>query len=277
MKKLIHMVFLLCICVIISLQCDNSTSQGAGGFNLTGWWDTADFTVRIIHDSTNNSISLEGPMGDEFAAGTISGNTISIVDDEENPVELTYHNSGDYIDGNDPKGNYIKFTRVSAPPFISLVSRTITIDGNITDWSGITPQLTDTGTDRTDCIPAADIESLSVCTDGDYLVFLLDLAANAVFPHSGHANQEKYQIRIDTNSGNFYELDIISLTNLSIHDSTAGTFTTIGAPGVSGDRIECRVSLSTIGNPVKISVNAGTWSDVIDDDYDETREIYIQM
>lgn len=137
--------------------------------------------------------------------------------------------------------------------------------------------MTDIETDRSDRVPAADIDSMSVCTDGAYLVFFLDLAANATFSHSGPANQEKYQIRIETDPGDEFELLIISTTDLTIYNRQANSFTNIGAPGVSGDRIECRVSLSTIGNPSKISVDALTWSDFIMDSYDETREIYINL
>lgn len=277
MKAFIVLVMTLFLSVVL-FSCESSSDDKSSSKNLTGWWSLGDNSewAYIEHDAATSTVILNSPFGEAKAAGPMTGSIIAWNDLEGGGlITATYHSDGEYIDGNDPHGDYFRFNR-SINPFVQLQSRSIIIDGDISDWRGISPQITDPGTDRPDCAAAADIENVRVCRDGSYLVFLVNLEGDATFPHSGYAN-DKYQIRINCPGDQEYTICIMNTRDVQLYNENTGVWTSIGSPGISYDKMECRLNLGLIGNPEKVSIYAGSWSDHIMHWYDETGSAYFNL
>jgi len=278
---------LLLLSMIAFLSCESSDKNDS--INLTGWWYSNDADIEYVyisHDSYSNTVIMQSELGDDRMKGLISGNTITWSwvngDSKLETIVVTYNSNGQYLDGqhkeeSNPDIEYFKLYRAD-DPFIKLQKKTITIDGNTSDWGGIAPQITDPGSDRSDCSDAANIESLTACLDGNYLVLSIDLVGNAAFPHSGYAN-DKYRIMIECPGNQEFEVRIISNSAFHLYDEIRGESIDIstGNLAIAGDQIECRIDINLLRKPNLITVKADTWSDGIHDCYDETGKLYIDL
>lgn len=143
---------------------------------------------------------------------------------------------------------------------LNIPTQTITVDGNPTDWSGITALATDPQGDDSPSFTGDDIKALYISSDADHLFIRMDLwdNVNTDFQNSPPPYDGSYSICID-NNGPYREMDLgiaynsnLSQWSLSYNGSSTGVPAGLEGPdfvGVSGNIIELRIPLNLIGNP----------------------------
>lgn len=141
-----------------------------------------------------------------------------------------------------------------------IVSRTITIDGNPNDWSGIAAFALDPQGDDYPDINGDDIKALYIARDAYYLFIRMDLwdNVNTNFQNSPPPYHGRYSIFVDNNGPYPYmELGIAYdgyalLWSLGYNGSSGNVPSGLEGPnfvGVSGNIIELKLPLNLIGNP----------------------------
>jgi hypothetical protein len=141
-----------------------------------------------------------------------------------------------------------------------IASRTITVDGIATDWSGIAVLATDPQGDDSPSFAGDDIKALYIARDATNLFIRMDLwdNANLNFQNSPPPYDGRYSIFID-NIGPYPYMELgiaydsyAAQWSLGYNGSSSDVPLGLAGPnfvGVSGNIIELKIPLNLIGNP----------------------------
>ncbi|MDZ7341560.1 MAG: T9SS type A sorting domain-containing protein [candidate division KSB1 bacterium] len=142
-------------------------------------------------------------------------------------------------------------------PFQSII-----VNGDVSDWVGLAPLVTDPQGDDTLNYPGADIQAIYAAQDGNHLFLRMDLweNANTNFRNTAPPEDGRYGFEIETN-GPYSDLhpgicyDGVNLRwSLGYNGSNWNMPSGLEGPefvGVNGNHIELKLPLSLIGNPTK--------------------------
>ncbi len=143
---------------------------------------------------------------------------------------------------------------------IDIPTKTIIVDGNPDDWTGINPLVTDEQGDDSPIYNGDDIKALYIAKDADNLYLRMDLweNVNTSFGNGPSPNEGAYQISV-YNDGPYDRMQLgvgydqsLSQWDLGYNGSSSDYPTGLSGPdyvGVSGGIIEIFVPLSLIGTP----------------------------
>lgn len=144
---------------------------------------------------------------------------------------------------------------------ITIPIATITVDGNTTDWIGITAGVNDPQGDDSSSYTGDDIEAMYLAKDNTNLYIRLDLydPANPNFGNGPSPYEGRYRFQINSNSSTYSNLDV-GLANYYCGQQWAlacnganGTapvsFQGTSFVGVLNNVIEIKIPLADIANP----------------------------
>jgi hypothetical protein len=147
--------------------------------------------------------------------------------------------------------------------------QSIIVDGDIGDWAGLAPLVTDPQGDDSLNYPGADIQAIYAALDGSHLYLRMDLweNANINFRNTAPPEDGRYGFEIETNgpypdlhAGICYD-GYNSQWSLGYNGSNWNMPAGLEGPeyvGVNGNHIELKLPLSLIGNPSKFYEIKGT-------------------
>lgn len=145
-----------------------------------------------------------------------------------------------------------------------IATQTILVDGNPSDWNGITALAVDPQGDDLPSYSGDDIKALYIARDANHLYVRLDLweNVNISFQNSSPPYDGSYCIFID-NDGPFHNMKLgiaydsyAGLWSLGYNYSSYNAPTGLEGPsyvGVNGNIIELKIPLNLIGNPSRYS------------------------
>lgn len=158
---------------------------------------------------------------------------------------------------------------------LTIPTATITVDGNTTDWSGISALATDPqGGDSSTSYTGDDIKDIYVAKDSTNLYISMDLweNANTNFGNGPSPHEGDYRVRINSNSSTYPTLELTTsyfyCGQWSLYCNDSGSSSEIPSliqgpsyVGVNGSVIEFKVPLSVIGNPTDFYSISGEVND----------------
>jgi len=130
-----------------------SITQSAGTINTIAGTINTGGTINGNISGAAITLNYVMPCGSIPLLGTVWGNSMS---------------------GTSSMGNWRAEKVASVPSPIVVTSKTITIDGNVTDWAGISPIITDAVGDS-NSTSGSDISAVYVAKDNSNLYFRIDL------------------------------------------------------------------------------------------------------
>ena len=143
---------------------------------------------------------------------------------------------------------------------INVPTKTVIIDGNPDDWSGINALVTDAQGDDSSSYTGDDIKALYIAKDSNNLYLRMDLwdNANTNFGNGPSPNEGVYQIILH-NDGPYNKMQLgigydyyFSRWSLGYNGSSSNVPQGLEGPdyvGVKGGVIELKIPLTMIGNP----------------------------
>ncbi|GEM_PF-5073710 len=221
--------------------------------DITGWWtDSEGLTIEIRQQQAN--ITVYDVWGTLAAEGAVSNDTVFMF--VEGDTLVFVYSDGTLV-GTDPDGRPITLIRsVGGPEWMEAGCRTITVDGQTSDWSGIAPTVDDANNDATGN-PSTEIDKVYVSRDNQYLYLRIDIIGPANPQHSGH-QQDRYSFELRGPEGHF-EISFSTGYPILIRDIGADEEWFLEPFGLSEHTVEGRIPLIMLNGLERAELLLGTW------------------
>ena len=236
----------------------------------TGFSDVAEGTNTITVKQTSASASVSvGSLG-SFQKGNSYAVNIRTVNGSYCAELWQRLNTAPFF--NNDTTRVLISTTCGGSTALTIPTATITVDGNTTDWNGISALATDPQGDSSTSYTGDDINALYGAKDSTNLYIRMDLweNANTNFWNFPSPNNGRYAFEIK-NNGSYNQLYLgvaydsnISQWSVGFNGSNGSTPSTLQGTsfvGVSGSVIELKVPLADIGNPTAFDSIRGEVND----------------